>query len=100
MLPQQDRPMTESCCRAGPQSPLRSRRGWDLVAGALSIALWVMIPKCPVCVAAHVALWTGLGLSFAEASYLRSSLVALCAALVLAVIAKRIDVRWVQRRSA
>ena len=92
--------MTESCCLARPKSPPRSRRGWDLVAGALSVAVWVMIPKCPVCLAAHVALWTGLGLSFAEASYLRSSLMALSGALVLTVIAKRIYVRWVQRHSA
>jgi hypothetical protein len=63
--------------------PPRSGRGSDLVAGALAIGLWAVVPKCPVCVAAHVALWTGVGLSFAAASYLRWSLLGLCAAMLV-----------------
>jgi hypothetical protein len=62
-------------CHAG-ASPV-SRGGWEIVAGALSLGVWVFIPKCPLCVAAHVALWTGLGFSFAEATYLRWSLLLL-----------------------
>ena len=47
------------------------------------------MPKCPICLAAHVALWTGLGLSFAEAAYLRWSLLVLSGLLLLYLALKR-----------
>jgi hypothetical protein len=49
---------------------------------ALSIAGWILpatvlavMPKCPVCVAAYAAAFTGIGLSLTTASYLRSGLI-------------------------
>jgi hypothetical protein len=67
------------CCAGDSPS---SRRGWELAAGAFSFGIWALMPKCPLCVAAHVAVWTGLGLSFTAAAYVRWSLL-LSSGLVL-----------------
>jgi AhpD family alkylhydroperoxidase len=61
-----------------PGAPKRRAReiaGW--VIPSVTLAL---MPKCPVCVAAHVALLSGVGVSIAAASVIRTSLVVLCVA--------------------
>jgi hypothetical protein len=63
------------------------------VTGALSVGVWVLMPKCPVCLAAHVALWTGLGLSFAAAKYVRWGLMLLSATALLYLIGRRVAKR-------
>jgi len=47
------------------------------------------MPKCPICVAAHVALWTGLGFSLAEATYFRWSLLLLSGVVLCYLTLKR-----------
>jgi hypothetical protein len=98
MLPQQSRALTGCCCHgSGPHPSAPARRGWDIAAAALSIGLWVFMPKCPICLAAHVALWTGLGLSFGAAAYLRTSLLLAAAVLLFCLVARRISMRWLRR---
>lgn len=46
-----------------------------MVAPALLLSI---IPKCPGCIAAYIALTTGLGVSFTTAAYLRDALIAIC----------------------
>ena len=38
------------------------------------------MPKCPLCVAAYVAIFTGIGLSLPVANFVRTTLIVLCAA--------------------
>jgi hypothetical protein len=90
MLPRKRRSLTDGCCHGrAPQPAPRLRRGWEFAAGALSLGVWALMPKCPVCLAAHIALWTGLGQSLAEATYLRWSLLCLSGALLLYLALKR-----------
>ncbi len=94
MLPQRIEPPTSGCCHAARAcGSSRPRRGWEIVAGAFSLSVWALMPKCPVCVAAHLALWTGLGLSLAAATYLRWSLLFFSGALLLYVVGKRVYCR-------
>ena len=51
----------------------------------------MLVPKCPACLAAHVTLWTGLGLSLATATYLRWVLLFLGVASLLFLIVQRLD---------
>jgi hypothetical protein len=67
------------------------RRAREIFAWVLPSATLVLVPKCPACLAAHVALWTGLGLSLSTATYLRWALLFLCVASLLFLIVKRLD---------
>jgi hypothetical protein len=53
-------------------------------------AILALMPKCPMCLAGYVALWTGLGLSFPAAAWFRTILIALCIASLALVAAFRI----------
>jgi len=52
-------------------------------------AIFMLVPKCPACLAAHVMLWTGLGLSFSAAWYLRWGMLLMGGAALMFLIAER-----------
>jgi hypothetical protein len=57
------------------RTPLR--RCLEVIHGLVSAIVLVLMPKCPVCLAAYVAIGTGMGLSITTATYVRASLLLL-----------------------
>jgi hypothetical protein len=54
------------------------RRGFALAKCSLPTLILVLLPKCPACFAAYVALGTGISVSAASVSILRTLLIVLC----------------------
>jgi hypothetical protein len=57
------------------------------------------MPKCPACLAAYVAVWTGLGLSLTTATWLRGALLFACVASLLFVFVKQVNPVGFARRA-
>ena len=98
--------MARHCCqiktRAGDsvQRPAsRLRRGGEIAGWIVPGATLALLPKCPVCLAAYVALATGIGISLPTATYLRAVLVALCVVSLLFIAARRLRSLIARRES-
>ena len=83
-----------ACCDAASdrKTPTWVRRVRQIFAWALPSAILVLVPKCPACLAAHVTLWTGFGLSLSTATYLRWLLLFLGVASLLFLIVERLAI--------
>jgi len=81
-----------ACCDAASdrKSATWVRRVREIFAWVVPSTVLVLVPKCPACLAAYVALWTGLGLSLSTATYLRWGLLFLCVASLLFLIVNRL----------
>jgi len=88
-----------NCCHG--ETEQRARRGWwRSASGCVSSgAMLVLLPKCPMCIAAYVALWTGASVAMPIATRLRPLLEVVFAASAVLLIARYIAMRRGQRRS-
>lgn len=74
-------------------------RAAEVTKWAIPGAAWALMPKCPACVAASVALGTGVGLSVTGAACLRTAAL-VASAVSLGYLAVTRGRRWLARRHA
>lgn len=76
--------MSTNCCIAGrSQISKTSLRAGKATKWLIPGTLIAVLPKCPACVAAYVALGTGVGISLPAAAHLRIWLLVLCVVILV-----------------
>ena len=80
--------MTRSCCRSeGPSRRLAPQLS-QAAASLLPGAALVLLPKCPICLAAWFAVATGIGISAAAAALARELVIFFFIAALMLVAAR------------
>ena len=89
---------TQPCCGSNTRAAEGSRcsaswrrRGREMASWIFPAVTLALLPKCPACVAAYVALATGVTISLPEAGYLRIVLAAACVGSLGFMLARRLQ---------
>lgn len=77
------------CCEEA-STPKRVRRRLDVAGYVVPSAILVLLPKCPACIAAYLAMGAGIGVTLSTAATLRAILLILCVASLAFVTARTI----------
>jgi hypothetical protein len=83
--------MIAQCCTGGGPSRRLARRLSGVAASILPGALLMLLPKCPLCLAASLALVAGIGVSAAAAAWVRGLIVVFWVAGVALVLRRAIS---------
>jgi len=67
--------MTAQCCTGGAASRCLARRISGTAASVVPGAILLLLPKCPLCLAAWLTLAAGIGVSAAAAAWVRGLIV-------------------------
>jgi hypothetical protein len=82
-----------NCCHAQ-KEPSLQRSWWRSVGGCLgSGTLLVVLPKCPLCIAAYLTVWAGASIAMPLAAYLRPAVGVVFAGSVLLLLARGLVTR-------
>jgi len=72
----------------GPHPHAVMRRSAKAGGWIVPSAILVLMPKCPACVVAYIAIATGAGISVSMAAHLRLMVLALCVVTLMYVAAR------------
>jgi hypothetical protein len=64
-------------------------RAWQSIQWLFPATILVLIPKCPLCVAAYVALFTGVGISVSTARWIQILMLVFCLTSLAYLAVKR-----------
>lgn len=85
-----------SCCHAAKSgatdlaTPTFARRSVGVAGWIVPSVVLAVMPKCPACVAAYIALATGIGISFTSAAYVRAGLMTVSVAMLAYMVVRSV----------